>query len=94
MLEQTQEAKILDAAYAVIAREGYTKTTLRQIAQEAQVAVSQISYHYENKEGLLLAVARRVANRYYDYMQSSLKPEMSPREKGVLYPLVPGSSGG
>lgn len=85
MLEQTQEAKILDAAYAVIAREGYAKTTLRQIAQEAQVAVSQISYHYENKEGLLLAVARRVANRYYDYMQSSLKPEMSPREKGGCF---------
>ena len=85
MLEPTQQEKILDAAYAVIAREGYVKTSLRQIAQEAQVAVSQISYHYENKEGLLLAVVRRVANRYYDYMQLYLKPEMSPREKGECF---------
>lgn len=82
MLEASQQEKILDAAYAVIAREGYTRTSLRQIAQEAGVAVSQISYHYENKEGLLLAVARRVANKYYDYMQLYLKPEMSPRDKG------------
>ena len=85
MLEVGQEEKILDAAYAVIAREGYVRTSLRQIAQEAQVAVSQISYHYENKEGLLLAVARRVANRYYDYMQLFLKPEMSPLEKGECF---------
>ena len=85
MLEPTQQEKILDAAYAVIAREGYVKTSLRQIAQEAHVAVSQISYHYENKEGLLLAVVRRVANRYYDYMQLYLKPEMSPREKGECF---------
>ncbi|HBN97053.1 MAG TPA: hypothetical protein DDZ66_12195 [Firmicutes bacterium] len=85
VLEISQEEKILDAAYAIIAREGYVRTSLRQIAQEAQVAVSQISYHYENKEGLLLAVARRVANKYYDYMQLSLKPEMTPREKGECF---------
>lgn len=85
MLEISQEEKILDAAYAIIAREGYVRTSLRQIAQEAQVAVSQISYHYENKEGLLLAVARRVANKYYDYMQLSLKPEMTPLEKGECF---------
>jgi AcrR family transcriptional regulator len=85
MNQQNQQEKILDAAYTVIAREGYVRTSLRQIAQEAQVAVSQISYHFENKEGLLLAVARRVANKYYDYMQLYLKPEMSPIEKGECF---------
>ncbi len=85
MIEINQQEKILDAAYAVIAREGYVRTSLRQIAQEAQVAVSQISYHFENKEGLLLAVARRVANKYYDYMQLYLKPEMSPLEQGECF---------
>ena len=64
MLERTQEEKILDAAYNVMAREGYAQTSLRQIADEAQVALSQISYHYQNKEGLLLAVVKRVAGRY------------------------------
>ncbi|NLL43385.1 MAG: TetR/AcrR family transcriptional regulator [Firmicutes bacterium] len=85
MLEVSQQEKILDAAYAVIAREGYTRTSLRQIAQEAGVAVSQISYHFKNKQGLLLAVARRVANKYFAYMQSYLKPEMSPRQKGECF---------
>lgn len=84
-LERNQETKILDAAYAVLAREGYAQTSLRQIAQEADVAVSQISYHYNNKEGLLLAVVTRVANSYYAYMQSHLKQEMSPREKAKCF---------
>jgi AcrR family transcriptional regulator len=85
VLEKTQEEKILDAAYAVIGREGYAQTTLRQIAEEAQVALSQISYHYQNKEGLLLAVVKRVARRHFEYMHNYLKPEMSPREKGTCF---------
>lgn len=85
MLERSQEGKILDAAYTIIAREGYAQTSLRQIAQEANVAVSQISYHYQNKQGLLLAVVRRVAHKYYHYMQASIEPEMLPREKGECF---------
>lgn len=85
MLEANQQEKILDAAYAVIAREGYARTSLRQIAAEAQVAVSQISYHYQNKEGLLLAVARHVTSTYYEYIQQYLEPGMSPQEVGECF---------
>lgn len=85
LLERSQQEKILDAAYACIARDGYAQTSLRQIAQEAGVAVSQISYHYENKEGLLLAVVERAATNYHEYMQNYLQPEMSPRQKGECF---------
>ncbi len=85
MLEANQQEKILDAAYAVIAREGYARTSLRQIAAEAQVAMSQISYHYQNKEGLLLAVARHVTSTYYEYIQQYLEPGMSPQEVGECF---------
>ncbi len=84
-MERSQQEKILDAAYACIARDGYAQTSLRQVAQEAGVAVSQISYHYENKEGLLLAVVERAATNYHDHMQAYLKPEMSHREKGECF---------
>jgi len=84
VLEKSQEEKILDAAYNVIAREGYAQTSLRQIAEEAQVALSQISYHFQNKEGLLLAVGRRVAGRYSEFVQE-LQPDMTPWEKGECF---------
>lgn len=85
LLESSQQEKILDAAYTVMAREGYAQTSLRQIAAEAQVAVSQISYHYQNKEGLLLAVARHVTNTYYIYLQQYLEPGMTPQEIGECF---------
>ena len=84
MLEMTQDEKILDAAYCIIARQGYASTSLRQIAEEAQVALSQISYHYENKEGLLLALARRVAERYSHFAQA-VDPGMTHLEKGAFF---------
>lgn len=81
-VETSQQEKILDAAYHCIAKQGYAHVTLRQIAKEAGVAVSQISYHYQNKEGLLLAVVTRAANKYQEYLQDYLKPDMTPKEKG------------
>lgn len=81
-VETSQQEKILDAAYHCIAKQGCAHVTLRQIAKEAGVAVSQISYHYQNKEGLLLAVVTRAANKYQEYLQDYLKPDMTPKEKG------------
>ncbi len=84
-MERSQEEKILDAAYDCIAREGYAQVSLRQIAKKAGVAVSQISYHYKNKEGLLLAVVARTARNYHQYLQDYLRPDMTPREKGDMF---------
>lgn len=85
MLEVSQQEKILDAAYECIGREGYAQVSLRQIAKKAGVAVSQISYHYENKEGLLLAVVARTAKKYHEYLKNFLHPNMTPREKGDMF---------
>lgn len=88
MLERSQQEKILDAAYYCIAKDGYARTSLRQIATEAGVAVSQISYHYNNKEGLLLSVVSRTARNYHEYMQAYLKREMTPRQKAEQFILL------
>ncbi len=88
MLESSQQELILDAAYRCIAKEGYAHTSLRQIAKTAGVSVSQISYHYQNKEGLLLAVVARTAQNYHKYMQDYLKPEMGPRQKAEQFIML------
>ncbi|HHY14825.1 MAG TPA: TetR/AcrR family transcriptional regulator [Firmicutes bacterium] len=84
-MEKNQEEKILNAAYDCIAGDGYAQVSLRQIAKKAGVAVSQISYHYRNKEGLLLAVVARTAKNYHAYLQDYLRPDMTPREKGDTF---------
>ena len=84
MLEKTQEQKSWTRPITLWPGRGYASTSLRQIAEEAQVALSQISYHYENKEGLLLAVARRVAERYSHFAQA-VDHSMTHLEKGAYF---------
>lgn len=52
---------ILDAATALFARKGYDATSLRDIAEQADVALSLIDHHFGNKAALLLAVCQRIA---------------------------------
>ena len=80
-----QETLILDAAYHCISRDGYAHTSLRHIAKEAGVVLSQISYHYQSKEGLLLAVVARAANKYQNYMAQNFEPKMTSKEKGERF---------
>lgn len=57
---QTRRQHILDAAIAVIARNGFQKTTIKQIAAEAEVADGTIYNYFKNKEAILLAIINQV----------------------------------
>lgn len=61
---KTTAEKILDAAFASIATHGCGSVTLRGIAKEAGVALSQLSYYYGNKESLFVAVLKRMQEDY------------------------------
>ncbi len=52
--------KIIDAAIKLIKRKGYSEVSLRDIANEANVALSQLNYYYKNKEGMFSAVIERI----------------------------------
>ena len=49
----TAEQRILDAALKVFASEGYTGTTTRRIAEEANVAEVTLFRKFQSKENLL-----------------------------------------
>src|SRR3712207_187483 len=50
--EQHTRAKLLAAAAQIFAKKGYSGATVKEIADEAGVNVSLISYHFKGKEGL------------------------------------------
>ncbi|CUU59775.1 DNA-binding transcriptional regulator, AcrR family [Parafrankia irregularis] len=56
--------RILDAAFASIAAKGCGQVTLRGIAEEAGVALSQLSYYYGTKGKLFAAVLARMQRGY------------------------------
>ena len=61
MPEQTpaQDA-ILDAAERLFARQGFTATTIKQIANDAAVNSALLYYYYESKEMLYRAMLQRI----------------------------------
>lgn len=61
-LSDTQE-QILDAAMQVIVRDGLDSTSMRAVAEEAEVSLGLLSYHFDGKEKLVVAAFRRAADR-------------------------------
>jgi AcrR family transcriptional regulator len=50
------KAKILEAAFRRLTREGYAALSMRQIAKDAGVNHALINYHYRSKDQLVIAV--------------------------------------
>ena len=55
--------RILDAAESCLARFGLAKTTIEDVAREAQLSRATLYRQFGNRDGLLLAVATRDAER-------------------------------
>ncbi|ANI89469.1 hypothetical protein A9P82_09290 [Arachidicoccus ginsenosidimutans] len=55
---------LLDAAEEIFASHGYKSSSIRQIATGAGLSVAMVSYYFESKENLLLAVILRRLDEY------------------------------
>lgn len=53
---------ILEAAIKVFARKGYIDAAISDVADEADVAVTAVYYHFSGKDDLFAAAMRRVLN--------------------------------
>ena len=73
--------KILESAYRCIAKKGYAHASLRDIAEDAGVALSQLNYYYKNKEGLFTEVVRRLSADYLREVERRLEAGKTPRER-------------
>jgi AcrR family transcriptional regulator len=68
---ETQE-QILDAAMQIIVRDGLEETSMRAVAEEAEVSLGLLSYHFEGKENLIVSAFRRAADRLMEITQELL----------------------
>ena len=79
--EASQSQRILNAAFKCISSKGYANVSLRDIADEAGVVLSQLNYYYRNKEGLLIEVIKMLAQQYLSEIENNLKKGESADEK-------------
>ncbi len=76
-----QSQKILNAAFKCISERGYASVSLRDIADEAGVVLSQLNYYYKNKEGLFTEIIKTLAQQYLNEIEDNLKKGETEKEK-------------
>ncbi|MDR6213408.1 CerR family C-terminal domain-containing protein [Paracidovorax wautersii] len=88
--------RLLLAALRLFAQQGYAKTSIRAIAQAAQVNVAAISYYFGDKAALYAALFTEPAGNMQDLMPQVTQPGLDLREAlrryyhGTLAPLQDG----
>ena len=65
---------VLDAAERLMADEGYEAATVARIVEEAGIPASSIYHYFGSKEGVLLAVLERGAQRFLDALPDGQPP--------------------
>ena len=73
--------KILMTAYECLSTRGYANVSMRDIADEACVALSQLNYYYKNKEGLFIKVINMMIHQYLHEIEGNLKSAAGTKEK-------------
>lgn len=86
--ERTAE-RILDAAEALFAEQGYTGTTLRAVADRVGVRIPSLYNHFESKEALYAAVLERGIAPVIAVLSEYLEPEsLGSQDSGELVERV------
>lgn len=76
-----QSEQILDAAYKCISSKGYANISLRNIANEAGVALSQLHYYFGSKKDLFREIIKRMIKKYLTEFEYHLEKESTSKDK-------------
>jgi AcrR family transcriptional regulator len=74
-----RQARILEAALALLARHGISGVSMRAVAREANVALGLVNYHYTDKTSLIAAALRRIEEQ--DILIVEPDPLLLPEER-------------
>ncbi len=73
--------QILDAMEPLVARQGWEHTTFAEICRAAGVSNRVLTYHFKDKNDLLLAVFERAVQRFRENLEPGLPEECTIEEK-------------
>lgn len=76
----TQE-QILDAVVSVIMREGVSGASMRTVADEADVSVGLLSYHFDDKKSLITAAYERTTEQLLASSEEAIDRVLEPEAR-------------
>lgn len=74
-IEQARRKQIVEAAIATIAQTGYAGASLAQLAAQAKISKSVISYHFTDKDELLEETVQQIYRELWDFIRPRLLEE-------------------
>jgi len=80
--------RIILAAEALFAEQGFTETTMRQITAEADVNLAAVNYHFRSKQGLVNAVTERLMEPLCAEIEVALADRLASSGKVQLEELL------
>lgn len=72
--------KIMEATYHLVAKHGYDKTSLSQVAQAVSIQKSSLYHHFPSKEAIFLAVIDRYYTQSFQVHGLEFKNLSTPQE--------------
>src|SRR5713226_5957799 len=76
-LSSENREKILQAAFAVLSRQGYENASIKDIAEEAGVAQGLVHYYFKSKQQLVIAVLFEVCKKMDVYTAEGTEGAMA-----------------
>lgn len=70
--QESTKDNIKTSTFRLLAEHGYANISMRDIAAEAGVALSQIAYYYHSKDALISAVASEAVDRFVEGFDCAL----------------------
>lgn len=84
-IEVARRSQIIEAAIVTVNETGYRGASLAQIAARAEISKSVISYHFDDKEELLLQVVDHVFSRFDAALREAVEATEGAQAKLVAY---------
>jgi len=73
--------RILEAARALMTEKGLLEVSLAEISERAGTNIALVSYHFGNREGLMVALALADSDRAVGHLDRLLAADMTPTAK-------------
>lgn len=80
-ITEARRAQIIDAAIKTLDEIGYVNATLAQIAKRAGISTALISYHFSDKNDLMIHVLMNLIEASTNYILERVHRETTPDEK-------------
>jgi AcrR family transcriptional regulator len=77
--------RVIDAAFALAASQGWSLTGIRDIAAEAGIGLAELYAHFPDRDAILEAYGRRLDRRVLEAF-GDINPEVTPRD--ALFDLL------